>query len=184
MERPFTGSSHLGFRICRICRSRKITTIDEVESARFEKRFFCCPLLGRMKDSSRDNSDGHDLRLFLRRVPAGVPPASPPAPEIPRGRSRSGDPECCTDGPDPMRHVRRPVRLRHLPACKRARSPVANLALFHQHVERLDGLVERNGRIVAVELVEVDPVSAEPPQARLHAAATAPDRSAPAPSPR
>ena len=70
----------------------------------------------------------------------------------------------------------RPLRLDHLPGGEVRAADVADLALAHEIVERAQRLLDRRQRVGAVELVEVDPVGLEPPQAvldRLHDVARA-----------
>ena len=61
-----------------------------------------------------------------------------------------------------------PVGVDHLPADQVGRAEVADLALLHQLVERGQRLLDRGVRVGRVQLVEVDPVGAEPAQAVLH----------------
>ena len=61
-----------------------------------------------------------------------------------------------------------PVGVDHLPAGQVGRAEVADLALLHQLVEGGQRLLDRGVRVGRVQLVEVDPVGAEPAQAGLH----------------
>jgi len=64
-----------------------------------------------------------------------------------------------------------PPRLDHLPGGEVRAADVADLALAGEVVEGAQRLLDRRQRVGAVELVEVEPVGLEPPQAvldRLH----------------
>ena len=60
-----------------------------------------------------------------------------------------------------------PLRLGHPPRRPVRHADVAHQALAHQLVQRLHGLLDRRGPVGAVDLVEVDMVELQPPQARL-----------------
>ena len=54
-------------------------------------------------------------------------------------------------------------RAGELPCGHVAGPDVAGLARLHDVVERFHGLLDRRGRVVAMNLIEVDVVDAEPP---------------------
>ena len=60
--------------------------------------------------------------------------------------------------------ARDPLRLDDLAARERGGADVADLALVHEVAERRQRLLDVGARIGAVDLVEVDPVGAQPPQ--------------------
>ena len=60
--------------------------------------------------------------------------------------------------------ARGPLRLDDLPGGERRGADVADLALLDEVGQRAEGLVDVGVRVGAVDLVEVDPVGAEPPQ--------------------
>jgi len=56
------------------------------------------------------------------------------------------------------------LRLGDLARRERGRADVADLALVDEVGQRAERLVDVSGRVGAVDLVEVDPVGAQPPQ--------------------
>ena len=64
--------------------------------------------------------------------------------------------------PMPMRG---PLRLVDLRGVQVLAPDMADLALPHEVVERAQGLLHGRGRIRPVQLVEIDPIGAQPPQA-------------------
>ena len=69
------------------------------------------------------------------------------------------------DEPGPAVRSASVLRLGELPGPHRRRPDVARLAGLDDVVQRLHGLLDRDVRVAAVDLVQVDVVHAEPAQA-------------------
>ena len=66
-----------------------------------------------------------------------------------------------------MKFLRSPEGFDHLPGRKSARADVEYLAGTDQVIEGPERFVDRNRRLGTMDLVEVDPVGLQPPEARL-----------------
>ena len=75
--------------------------------------------------------------------------------------------------------VGRPARLDELAGRERRRAPRPDLAGPHEVGERVDRLLDRRVRVRAVDLVQVDVIGAQPPQAPFDGPADPPPRVAP-----
>src|SRR5271166_4697843 len=74
--------------------------------------------------------------------------------------------------------LRRPLRLHHLPGGEVGTADVTHIAMPHEIVERAQRLLDRRARIRRVDLIQIDPVGAQPAQAVLHLAHDVAARSA------
>ena len=85
------------------------------------------------------------------------------------------------DEPLEVTRARGPFRLGDLPPGEVGRTEVAHLARAHEIVQRGQGLLDRRELVRPVQLVEVDPVGAQPAQRRLDRADDVAPRPARAP---